>query len=90
VKILAIDTTGQTASAALLENDVIVAEYSIHYKMTHSQTILPMIDEISHKIELDLSTQELEFKNEMFPVNIIFDSDEREDWADGYKDFYNN
>ncbi len=24
--------------------------------MTHSQTILPMIDEISHKIELDLST----------------------------------
>lgn len=41
-------------------------------------------------IELDLSTQELEFKNEMFPVNIIFDSDEREDWADGYKDFYNN
>ena len=56
MKILAIDTTGQTASAALLENDVIVAEYSIHYKMTHSQTILPMIDEISHKIELDLST----------------------------------
>ena len=46
----------KTASAALLENDVIVAEYSIHYKMTHSQTILPMIDEISHKIELDLST----------------------------------
>lgn len=56
MKILAIDTTGQTASAALLENDVIVAEYSIHYKMTHSQTILPMIDEINHKIELDLST----------------------------------
>ncbi|NDO47777.1 tRNA (adenosine(37)-N6)-threonylcarbamoyltransferase complex dimerization subunit type 1 TsaB [Clostridium sp. MD294] len=56
MKVLAIDTTGQTASAAILENDVIIAEYSINYKMTHSQTILPMIDEISQKIELDLST----------------------------------
>ena len=56
MKILAIDTTGQTASAALLENGVIVAEYSINYKMTHSQTILPMIDEICKKIELDLYT----------------------------------
>lgn len=39
-------------------------------------------------IRMDLSSRELEYKNEMFPVNIIFDSNEREDWADGYKDYY--
>ena len=39
-------------------------------------------------IVLDLSTRELEYEHEMFPVNIIFDSNEREDWADGYKDYY--
>jgi len=41
-------------------------------------------------ILLDLSTRELEYKNHMFPVNLIFDSFEREDWTDGYKDYHNN
>lgn len=41
-------------------------------------------------ILLDLSTSELEYKHEMFPINIIFDSNAREDWADGYKDYYGN
>jgi len=35
-------------------------------------------------IDLDLSTKESEYKNEMFPLNIIFDSGAREDWAFGY------
>ena len=39
-------------------------------------------------VVLDLSTRELEYKHEMFPINIIFDSNEREDWADGYKDYH--
>lgn len=39
-------------------------------------------------IVLDISSRELEYKNEMFPLNIIFDSNEREDWADGYKEYY--
>lgn len=39
-------------------------------------------------IVLDISTKELEYKNEMFPLNIIFDSNAREDWADGYKNYY--
>lgn len=39
-------------------------------------------------IVLDISTRELEYKHEMFPLNIIFDSNEREDWADGYKEYY--
>ena len=39
-------------------------------------------------VVLDLSTRELEFEHEMFPINIIFDSNAREDWADGYKEYH--
>ncbi|MDD3415256.1 MAG: DUF262 domain-containing protein [Lachnospiraceae bacterium] len=41
-------------------------------------------------VVLDLSNRDLEYQNEMFPINIIFNNNEREDWADGYKDFYGN
>jgi hypothetical protein len=44
--------------------------------------------DFDRKILLDLSTRELEYKNEMFPINIIFDSNAREDWADGYKEYH--
>lgn len=39
-------------------------------------------------IVLDLSTRELEYEHEMFPINLIFDSGAREDWADGYKEYH--
>lgn len=39
-------------------------------------------------IVLDLSKRELEYEHEMFPINIIFDSSVREDWADGYKEYH--
>ena len=38
MKILALDSSGLTASAAVVENDVLQAEYTIHHKKTHSQT----------------------------------------------------
>ena len=40
-------------------------------------------------VDLDLSTSELEYKHEMFPLNIVFDPGPREDWADGYKKYHN-
>ena len=39
-------------------------------------------------IPADLSSRELEYQHEMFPVNLIFNSLERENWADGYKEFH--
>ena len=56
VKILALDSSGLVASVAVLEDDNCIAEYTINYKKTHSQTLLPMLDEVSRMIELDLST----------------------------------
>lgn len=51
MKILGIDTTGQTAGAALLDGDKLLAEFSLNYKLTHSQTILPMIAEMLERTE---------------------------------------
>ena len=53
MKILGIDTTGQTASAALVEGDKLIAEFTMKYKLTHSQTILPMIADILERTETD-------------------------------------
>lgn len=51
MKILAIDTTGQTASAAIAEGNKLIAEFTLNYKLTHSQTIMPMVAEVCEKSE---------------------------------------
>lgn len=56
MKILALDSSGLVASAAVTEDNTLLAEYTICYKKTHSQTLLPMLDEIRKNIELDMST----------------------------------
>lgn len=56
MKILALDSSGLVASVALSEDDNLIAEYTIQYKKTHSQTLLPMLEEIKDMVELDLST----------------------------------
>lgn len=40
-------------------------------------------------VELDLSTQEMEFKNKMFPLNNIFDFGKVMSWQNGYQVYYN-
>lgn len=56
MKILALDSSGLVASVAVMENDTLVAEYTMNYKKTHSQTLLPMLDEIKNNIQVDLSS----------------------------------
>ena len=46
MKVLAIESSAVTASVAIMTEDTLIAEYTINYKKTHSQTLLPMIDEI--------------------------------------------
>lgn len=53
---LAIDSSGLVASVAVLEDDNLLGEYTVNYKKTHSQTLLPMLDALTSMIELDLST----------------------------------
>ncbi len=56
MKILGIDSSGLVASVAVIEGNQLLAEYTIHHKKTHSQTLLPMLDEIVRMIELDLNS----------------------------------
>ena len=56
VKILAIDSSGMTATVAVVEDQKLIAEYSVNYKKTHSQTLLPMLDAVRNMTELDLDT----------------------------------
>lgn len=56
MKILALDSSGLVASVAVMDDDVLVAEFTIQYKKTHSQTLVPMMDEIKKMIDLDLAS----------------------------------
>ena len=56
MKILGIDGSGLVASVAIVEDDNLVGEYTTGYKKTHSQTLLPMLDELSKMVELDLNS----------------------------------
>lgn len=55
-RILGIDSSGLVAGVAVTEGDVLLAEYTTDYKKTHSQTLLPMLDQMCRMVELDLET----------------------------------
>lgn len=46
MKILGIDSSGLVASVALACDETIVAEFTVNNKQTHSQTLLPMLEQV--------------------------------------------
>lgn len=56
MKILAIESSGLVASVAVIEDGILLGEYTTNQKKTHSQTLLPMLDELTKRLELDLNT----------------------------------
>ena len=48
MRVLAIDSSGLVASIAVVEDDNMIAEYTINYKKTHSETLIPMLDEVKN------------------------------------------
>lgn len=56
MRILGIESSSLVASVAVVTDDVVTAEYTVNFKKTHSQTLLPMLDEIVRMVELDLET----------------------------------
>ena len=55
MRILAMDSSGLVASVALVEEENLLAEYTMNLKKTHSETLLPMIDAIVELTGIDLS-----------------------------------
>lgn len=54
MKILGIDSSSLVASVAVVTDDIMTAEYTINHKKTHSQTLLPMINEVVNMAEINL------------------------------------
>ncbi len=52
MKLLAIESSSLVASVAIIEEETLKAEYTVDFKKTHSQTLLPMIDEVFRRIEM--------------------------------------
>ncbi len=56
MKILAIDTSGLVGSVAISDGDNLTAQFSIQYKTTHSEILMPMLRDIADKIHLDMKS----------------------------------
>ena len=56
MKVLGIESSSLVASVALVTDDILTAEYTVNFKKTHSQTLLPMLDGIVKMLGLDLET----------------------------------
>jgi tRNA threonylcarbamoyladenosine biosynthesis protein TsaB len=53
--ILSADTSGKTAAIALLDNEKIIASYTINTGLTHSQKLLPLIEQMLVTVGVDIS-----------------------------------
>lgn len=56
MRILGIESSSLVASVAIVTDDVVTAEYTLNLKKTHSQTLLPMIDQMMKILEIELDT----------------------------------
>ena len=56
MKILAVDTSAVCASVAVTQDDKILSESSINTGLTHSRTLMPMIDSVLKNAEVTLDS----------------------------------
>lgn len=56
MRILGIESSSLVASTAIVEDGGTMAEYTMNFKKTHSQTLLPMIDEIFSMLGVEPET----------------------------------
>ena len=59
MRILAIDSSATAASAALLDDSRLLGEFYINTRLTHSQTLMPMIDNLLRCTRSDLQSVDL-------------------------------
>ena len=59
MKIFAVDTSSGVASAAICDGDKLVCEVTLNNKLTHSQTLMPIIEEVFERSGLTPSDIDL-------------------------------
>ncbi len=55
MKILAIDTSAKAASVCIAQEDKIIGEFFINTSLTHSQTLMPMIEQLCKNAQTPIS-----------------------------------
>ncbi len=53
MNVLVLDSSGLAASVALVNEDKVLGEYFLNCKMTHSQTLMPLVDNLFKMINFD-------------------------------------
>ena len=59
MKVLGIDTSSQAASIAIMDDEKLIAEYTINTKKTHSQKLMPMIEEMFNESDIKIDEIDL-------------------------------
>lgn len=59
MNILAIDTSSLVATVAVMNEEKLLGEYTINSPMTHSQKLMPIIDQLLSSLELSMEDIEL-------------------------------
>ena len=54
MRVLAIDTSSNVATVAVMEDELLLGEYILNHKKTHSQKIMTMIEQILSELELNV------------------------------------
>ncbi len=55
MRICAIDSSGLVAGVAISDNGICLAEYDVQYQVTHSKTLMPMLDQVMSRLETSVS-----------------------------------
>lgn len=59
MKVLAIDTSSNVATVAVMEDDLLLGEYTLNHKKTHSQKIMVMIEQLLADLELKVQDMDV-------------------------------
>lgn len=59
MKVLGIDSSGMTVTVAIIDDDRLIAEFTVNNKRTHSETLMPMIDKVLTASETDIKDVKL-------------------------------
>ena len=64
MNILALDTSGPNCSVAVINDAKVIANFNLNVGTTHSQILLPLIDELSKYSNLSTFQKEIDSLNE--------------------------
>ncbi|MDL2310434.1 tRNA (adenosine(37)-N6)-threonylcarbamoyltransferase complex dimerization subunit type 1 TsaB [Peptostreptococcaceae bacterium OttesenSCG-928-C18] len=59
MKILSIDTSTMISSCSVMDEGIIVGDYNVNQKLTHSETLVPMIKDLLGKLNIKLEEIDL-------------------------------